>query len=371
MSTRANPEHRDEYLQALRLAVQGQWLEAAAAVRPLADEDDLIAIVLTAQYLMNAGNLAEGKPYAFKAAKAGIGVIAQSYFGSLWGQPDQREDALEFLKLAIEAGIQADPLGHAPIAFQEGQEETAIQLLRLAAAPHPAPAHAAWEELIARVEQDEGRIKSAAEEVDSHRAKALEEIRMSEESLGQDRERVKRLVGELDQLVHEASSATLAREYGRHAAAEEQRAGRYTRAAIVAGLGAAIGTVVIAYLAFSKESGVGAVLTKSALTIPLILFAGYLARLAGQFRRKAWAWRHVELQIQTSEPFIALLDDEPRKALLAALALRFFPGQSQAPDGDVTAELGDPAAVLNSLGLNSTQTSKRESDPVPEQPAAG
>jgi len=330
-----------------------------------------MANVLTAQYLINAGNVVEGIPYARKAARAGHGVIAQNYFGNLWGMPEHKSDAIEFLELTMAAGYPApNPVEHAPAAVQEGREDLALQLLRLGTAAQPAPARAAWEELLASVQQDEARIKSAAEEVDSRRAGAIEAMGRSLESLDEDRERAKRLVEETSQLVHEASAATLAREYGRHAKAEEERADRYTRAAIGAGLLAAIGTAVIAYLAFSKESGVGAVLTKGALSIPLILFAGYLARLAGQFRKKAWGWRHVELQIQTSEPFIALLDDEPRKALLAALALRFFPGQSQTPDGDAVADLGDPAAILNSLGFSPAQTFKKGSEPLSEQPAA-
>jgi hypothetical protein len=370
MSAEVELKHRDQYLSALRFAVQSQWQEAVAAIRPLADEGDAVATVLTAQYLMNAGNYAEGIPYAQKAARAGNGFIAQNYFGNLWGQPDHKVEAIAFLQLAMEAGYPGgNPIEYAPSAIQEGREDLAIQLLRLGIGPQPAPARAAWEDLLDRAQQDESRIKSAAEEVDSHRATALEEIQKSEESLEENRDRAKRLVEETDQLVHEASAATLAREYGRHAQAEEERADRFTRAAILAGLVAAIGTAVIAYLAFSNESGVGAVLTKGALTIPLILFAGYVARLAGQFRRKAWGWRHVELQIQTSEPFIALLDDGPRKALLAALALRFFPGQSQAPDGDAVADLGDPAAILNSLGFSPQQVSKKEPDPPPEQPA--
>ncbi len=340
MSTLADLKHRDEYLNALRLAAQGQWQEAAAITRPLADEGDTLANVLTAQYLVNAGSVQEGKPYAMRAAKAGNGMVAQNYFGNLWGQSEQKAEAIEFLMLAMDAGYPMDPLGHAPAAAQEGQDDAAIQLLRLAAAPHPSSAHAAWEELLARVGQDETRVHSAADEVEAHRIKALETIQASEKDIAQDRERVKRIVEETDQLVHDASAATLAREYGRHAHAEEIRAGRYTKAAIGGGLLAAVGTSVIAYLAFAHESGMGAILTKGALTIPLILFAGYLARLAGQFRRKAWAWRHVELQIRTSEPFIALLDEQPRKALLAA-----------APDGDVTADMGDPAELLASLGL--------------------
>jgi len=338
----------------MRFAVQGQWPEALAVVRPLADNGDHAAAVLTAQYMLNSGNVAEGIPYAKTAAGAGNGIIAQNYFGNLWGLPERKAEAMEFLKLSLEAGYPGpNPVEHAPAAVQEGREDLAIELLRLSTATKPSPARAAWEGLVAQAEGDGSRINAAAEEVDSHQAKAIEKIQEAEKSFEEDRERVRRLVDETDQLVHEASAASLAREYGRHAEAEEKRADRYTRAAIVAGLGAAIGTTVIAVLAFtSDESGVGAVLTKGALTIPLILFAGYLARLAGQFRKKAWAWRHVELQIQTSEPFIALLDDQPRKALLAALALRFFPGQSQVPDGDVAADMGDPAELLSSLGLS-------------------
>ena len=370
MNAADNIDNREAYLSALRLAAQGQWLDAAAVTRPLADKGDKVATALTAQYLMNAGSLGEGKPYALKAAKEGNPFIAQNYFANLWGQQEHRADAIEFFKLALDSGAVMDPLGNAPAAALEGQDDVAIQMLNLAVTPQPTPARAGWEELLARAEQDEAHLKSAADEVDGRRAKALAEIHDSEEAIKEEKERVERLVEETAQLVHGASAATLAREYGHHAEIEEKRAQRYTWAAIMGGLAAAIGTTVIAYLAFTKEKGVGAVLTKGALTIPLILFAGYLARLAGQFRKKAWAWRHVELQIRTSEPFVALLDDEPRKALLAALALRFFPGQSQAPDGDVVAELGDPAALLNSLGLNSPSQGAKEAMAVSQHPPA-
>jgi hypothetical protein len=366
MGTSAEYEHSDEYLKAVRLAAQGQWAEAAAVVRPLADEGDRIANVLVAQFFLNAGNPVEGKPYGLAAARAGNGLIAQNYFGNLWGHGEHRGDAIEFLELATEAGVLMDPMGYVPALVQEGHEDIALRLLRSSALPQPAPARASWEDLMARAEQDEARVKAAAEEVDAHRVRAIEGIGESEQAIAHDKERVERLVEETAQLVHGASAATLAREYGHHAEVEEKRAQRYTWAAIAGGLAAAIGTSVIAYLAFTTENGVGAVLTKGALTIPLILFAGYLARLAGQFRRKGWAWRHVELQIRTSEPFVALLDEAPRKALLAALALRFFPGQSQVPDGDVVADLGDPAQLLSSLGLNSTSASSREAaSPAP------
>ena len=354
-SAQDQPEHRTEYLNALRLAAQGQWEQAATAVRPLADQGDQIARVMTAQYLLNAGKLAEGKPYALEAAKAGNGLIAQNYFANLIGQPEHRPDAIEFLRFALDAGYPADPLGNAPQLVQEGHDDAAMEMVRMATASQPPGARASWEELLARAEQDETRLREAADEVEKERVRAIEAIRRSEEALTEDNERVKRLVDETTDLVHGVSAETLASEYGKHAKMEEERARRYTVAAIVVGSLAAIGTAAIAYLAFTKEHGVGATASKAALTVPLILFAGYLARLAGQFQRKAWAWRHVELQIRTSEPFVALLDDEPRKVLLAALALRFFPGQSQVPDADRATELSDPAELLGELAGMTSQ----------------
>jgi hypothetical protein len=89
-------------------------------------------------------------------------------------------------------------------------------------------------------------------------------------------------------------------------------------------------------------------LGKAALVIPLLAFAAYVGKLAGDHRRMAWHWRHVELQIRTADPFIAPLDDAPRKALLAALALRLFPGQAQDPQrGGV--EAPDPTTFLTEL----------------------
>src|SRR3954451_15883432 len=112
MSTQPAPEYREVYLNALRLAAQGQWMDAAAVARPLADEGDPLAALITAQYLMNAGNFVEGKTYALQVAKAGNGVLAQNYFANLWGHPEHRDDAIRFLKLAMDAGAPVDPLGH-------------------------------------------------------------------------------------------------------------------------------------------------------------------------------------------------------------------------------------------------------------------
>jgi hypothetical protein len=89
--------------------------------------------------------------------------------------------------------------------------------------------------------------------------------------------------------------------------------------------------VYVGIHAATSSASAESVIGKALVTVPLLAIAAYLGSIAASTRRMGWHWRHVELQIKTAEPFIAELDDDTRKALQAALAIRFFPGQGQDP----------------------------------------
>ena len=98
----------------------------------------------------------------------------------------------------------------------------------------------------------------------------------------------------------------------------------------VAAIGLAAAFVLIG---LAESADISDTLTKASISIPLLVLAAYLNRLGNEERRDARTWRHVELQIRTARPYLANLPQATSSEVLAALALRFFPGQSQNPHG--------------------------------------
>jgi hypothetical protein len=192
-------------------------------------------------------------------------------------------------------------------------------------------------------------IGRTASSVGAERERVIAAIAADGEKVSAERVRMEGLVQEVSDLANEAAAGQLAKAYAKHAQEEEETADRYTTASIVVGAIAAVATCVIAYFAFTKEHGTGAVLTKAALALPVLAFAAYISRLATIHRRQGWRWRHIELQISTARPFVAPLDEDQRRLLTAALALRFFPGQRVDPEEGDAGSTGDPVAALGEL----------------------
>jgi hypothetical protein len=95
-------------------------------------------------------------------------------------------------------------------------------------------------------------------------------------------------------------------------------------------------------------SGFDTVIARAAFGLPVALLAAYVNNLATTHRREAWRLRHIELQIRTANPFLGLLDGERRKETLAALALRFFPGQEGV--GSDSNETDLPLNLIEAVG---------------------
>src|SRR4051812_912367 len=102
-------------------ALVPQLVQPAAVVdqlRPLADGGDDYAVVLTAWALAQVGRWQEGIPYALEATKKGAGFVAANYVGNLMGAPEYREQALDLLSDAMDAGWAVDPFGWLPTFAQ-------------------------------------------------------------------------------------------------------------------------------------------------------------------------------------------------------------------------------------------------------------
>ena len=350
-TTHSELPFRPEVAQALQ-----QWPQnaqaSAAAVRGIADRSDSGALnALAAMLTVQAGsNWTEGLPYARRAAEHGYVGILNNYFGNMLSDAAMHAEAATFIQLLAESGWPIDPLAYIPNFVASGNVEVALRLAEIGPYPASASARATWEELLSEMRASVSSVGETANAVAQDRDRVITAIRADENHVRSERTRMEDLVAEVADLANEGAAQHLAKEYEEHAREEDETADRFTKASLAVGAFTVVATCVIAYLAFTQEEGAGAILTKAALALPLIAFTGYIARLAATHRRQAWRWRHMELQISTARPFLAPLAEEQRRALTAALALRFFPGQQAVDSGtDTTTDHPDPVAAIADL----------------------
>ena len=265
------------------------------------------------------------------------------------GDATMHADLLRFVSVLLDAGWPFDPLAWVQQLLQQGHRDTALQLAELAIARPPVGPRKQWEDMIATAMPAIETIRSRVNEVASAADDSINRIHGDVERVGEERERAENLVKEVGDLANEGASRHLAKEYAAQAEQEEDAADKYQGWAIKLGAVAAVATAVIAFFAFTQEHGTGAVLTKAALALPILAFSAYVARLAAVHRKQAWRWRHIELQIRTANPFVSPLEDEQRRLIIAALALRFFPGQRYDVEGEAGGETVDPVALLAQL----------------------
>jgi hypothetical protein len=224
------------------------------------------------------------------------------------------------------------------------------------------------ERLIEQTASNTAEIQSAAAVVNVTRDEAVEAIRDHEAALQEARERVERLVDDTSSLVHGVTADHIAKAYAERAKGALASAGKWTIAAIVVGIAGALWAVAVAIHAFTESQSVSETVGKVLVSLPILVVAGYLASIASNNRRMGWHWSHIELQIRTAEPFIANLDDDTRNRLLAALAIRFFPGQGQDPQqGAASSERLDVGTLISGI-LHELAPSVSRSPKVSDSP---
>jgi hypothetical protein len=337
---------------ALATAFQ-QWAadqEAAIrTLRPFADGGDLHANIVLAQLFASIGRVAEGVHYAERAVEGGASALANTYAQNLWNDPANREMALKFTEVAINRGWPIDPMSWAVQVAQQGDVATAIRLIDMTRYPGPGGRVSEWDDLLTEARASVGKMRTQVADVSQAADASNATIAEAGATVERERDRVQELAEQVGAVVHNVTSIQLAKEYAAQAKKEDDSANAYTKAALwVAGVTAVL-TLALAVVVFFGDHDVSTALGKASLVIPLLGFAAYVGKLAGDHRRMAWHWRHVELQLRTADPFIAPLDEGPRKAVLAALALRLFPGQSQDPQGRGPTDITDPTTFLTEL----------------------
>ncbi|HEV7482686.1 MAG TPA: hypothetical protein VGO13_06265, partial [Solirubrobacterales bacterium] len=196
----------------------------------------------------------------------------------------------------------------------------------------------------------EAQISSAGTEIDLQKEQAAASIREAVAAVDIQREATERQAKELGVTTSAIAAENLANAYADVARRTEHQATRYTWASLSTYF-FSIGVAGAGIYTAQHTSEIKVYIARAALGIPFALFATYLNSLASTHRREAWRLRHIELQIKTANPFLGLLSSERREETLAALALRFFPGQEGVSfDGEHSADLSpDVVALLRQL----------------------
>lgn len=177
-----------------------------------------------------------------------------------------------------------------------------------------------------RVEREREQITNSAAEVSGQRDQAFEVINQGTAAIDERRKEAERQAEELGILTSSIAAENLADAYAKDASNTEQQSKRFTWGSLTVGAVAVV-VSIFGSLTVTAGSSFDTVIAHAAFGLPVALLAAYVNSLATTHRREAWRLRHIELQIRTANPFLGLLDAERRKETLAALALRFCPGQ--------------------------------------------
>jgi len=307
----------------------------ADQLRPLAEAGDERAIVLYAWAMLQAGRWPESLEYGRQALELGAVQVGAGYIGNMIGQPEHAAASLDMLPMALDGGWQVDPLGWIVQFAQRGDSESVARLLQVTTTHGPRQPRADLDQLIVDLGSARETFGRELSEVQAAKAEAVASIAADQQAIAEQRRRLEDLGQKVERLSHEAASDELAKQYATHAKHGERIAFYLSLVALVVGGGAA---VVAAYLtikhANESDPKVLEGLAKASISLPIALFAAALGKLGARYRRMAWHWRHVELQLRTAEPYIAELEGDRRANMIEALAGRFFPGQPLSIDGE-------------------------------------
>lgn len=326
---------RTAVITALQQAAQGQWAPAVEALRPFADQDDPIAVAMVAMYLGQGGQAGQGIPYAERAVKGRVapGAIAANYIQWTNNDPALRTRTPEFFKAAIDAGWTVEPISQAQQLMQQGNPDGAFEVLRVGSSRTLAQVERAWEQLSQDVANSQRRIDTDLAQVSELRAAITAQMNRDAAAIVAERDRIQELVSETTSLVQSVAADNLASEYANRAKSAAARATNWTYATLIVSVAAIGVAAAFVLVGLANHHDATTVLARAAISVPLLALAAYLNKQSSDERRDARNWTHIELQIRTAQPYLGNLSEELRDEVQAALALRFFPGQSQDPHG--------------------------------------
>lgn len=315
---------------------QGNPIAAAQGLQPIAvTTHHPVATALTAWLYIQNGQAAQALPFIDEAVETGLGTgqIVANFLNWAAQDANQRPRVAALQRAAVESGAQTDPFGLAQLLVNQGDGDAAWRLLLASRKQSPDTARREWIELMTEAQSGRGKIEANVEVSEQARVAAVEAIQGHERQISEEAERVRQLVQDATVLIQGAGAHQLATEYAARADAARRAATRWTIATLLVGAAAICLGAAFVLVGVHQQHDAADILTKAGVSLPLLGVAAYLNKLAGEERRDGRTWRHVELQIRTAQPYLANLPEAKRDDVQAALALRFFPGQSQNPHG--------------------------------------
>jgi len=213
------------------------------------------------------------------------------------------------------------------------------------------------------------QIGEAAAEVAGQKDQAFAAINEAVDAIAIRREAADQQASELGLVTSHIAAENLADTYAVEAKRTEHQAKRYTFSSLAVGV-LSVAVTVIGLLTVKEASSFQTVIGHAAFGIPVALLAAYINSLATNHRLEAWRLRHLELQIRTANPFLGLLDTERREETLAALALRFFPGQEGVSFDGGSSGVPAPEMVELLRALVQRQVSTPAAPPAPASEGA-
>lgn len=211
---------------------------------------------------------------------------------------------------------------------------SADRLLAATSQVGPAPVPPDLRQIVEKLRQEFESTKSSIEsqlgqvgpKLAAETDQAIAAIQEDVDAVKERRVAADQQAAELGLTTTSIAAHNLADTYASEAKKTEGQAKHYTWTSLAMGVVSVL-TVIVGLLLVKEPSSFETVIAHAAFGLPVALFAAYINSLASTHRREAWRLRHIELQIKTANPFLGLLDTPRREETLAALALRFFPGQ--------------------------------------------
>lgn len=287
-----------------------------------------------------------GTPRELEEAQA----AATSYRRSLGQLARHVSDELEGLRGALEALRGSVASEEAKLAGIDERLDAVIGTAQTQFAEVHGQGQTQVAEAVAEGRRElQDAVAAARDEVreasDSVRARLDQIATESQEKLDAELERVKReangQLAELDDLLERAvktvnaiGSTGMSGGYQIAADKHEKQANWLRLVALVA-LGATIALAVALGFVFGFEDfSWEAVLTKSFVSVPLLVLAGYAATESSRHREQARVNRHIELQLASIDSYTAAMPEDEQNRIKMRLADRFFgrvPGRHEVP----------------------------------------
>ena len=139
-------------------------------------------------------------------------------------------------------------------------------------------------------------------------------------------EALKRYENQAREILEEVAGAKSAEQYAQQRDAQKLAADRWRRNGLIAVVMLAVAAIVVFSFTIigDPEFAVSWVIARSVLFAPILLFATYALRQAGQHRRREEEMSRVSNELTLLWPFVNQLPDEDRKAIMLQITPLYF-----------------------------------------------